>query len=191
MNIPAWPKKHKWLMLLITLLVIILCALAYDAVSYRFDKQAWDRTSESIDSIYSDVGAKYGQPDDHLARKSCGAATGPYGESSDILCEMSVSFIYPASDIFTADKLIANIRNLLNTRSDLQKDKSPHVSSFQDESDGGPTIDYYKTNKGIKCQALYIYDPSFNTQMNLRKPSNQKQFYVSLSCVGSARGKYY
>ena len=191
MNILVWPKKHKWLSLLLILLIIGLSVGVYDAVSYRFDKRAWFQAKENINTTYADIVARIGQPAGHLSHDRCGGATGPYGEDREILCEVSIAYIYPVVDSSHANKLKAKIRELVNSRSDIWLPSQPtNASSFIPESEGGPTQDYYKTYMDVKCETFYSFNPPFETQLKL-KDTSKKVFYASLSCKGDAKGKYF
>jgi hypothetical protein len=193
MDILAWPKKHKWQSLLILLLIVAIGALAYDAIVYRLDKRAWFQAKESIDTIYADIVAKAGQPDDISKSNSCGRFRGEFGEQGPITCEIDVDFIYPFTNVKQAGKLKNEIRGIVNSHNDIWlSSQATSQDPFIPESEGGPGSDYYITPKNIECNAYYDFTPSFNTQMKLKDVSNgNKQFYISLSCTDQAKGKYF
>jgi hypothetical protein len=193
MDILAWPKKHKWLSLLILLLIVVIGALAYDAIAYRLDKRAWFQAKESIDTIYADIIAKVGQPDDYIKYGNCRGFRGELGEENPINCEIYTSFIYAVNNQIKVDKLKSDARNIVNSHNDIWlSSQATSQNPFIPESEGGPGGDYYITPKNIECNAYYDFTPSFNTKMKLKDASNgNKQFYISLSCAGHAKGKYF
>lgn len=193
MTIPAWPKKHKWLTFFIAVLIIIAGLLAYESISYRLNKRAWFQAKESIDTIYADIVSRMGQPDDFIKYGDCRGFRGEFGEQGPINCEIYTSFIYAANNQNNADKLKTDIRSIVNSHNDiwLTSQTAPY-NPFVAESQGGPGVDYYKTANNIECNAYYDSTPSFNTKLKLKDVSNgSKPFYISLSCKGLARGKYF
>ena len=195
MTILAWPRKHKILTFCLTILILLAGAIAYEAIAYRLNKRAWYQANENINTIYGDIVAKVGKPDDFKSYGDCRGFRGPYGEDSAITCELFISFIYPINGEAEADSLRSKIQNIVNTHKDLfTTANAPPEESIYGHSnlaDGAQINNYYQSQKGIACHVTYAWNPDFDTRLKLKKPRGKMQFYASIGCTDEARGKFF
>ncbi|HEX5395076.1 MAG TPA: hypothetical protein VFW52_01870 [Candidatus Saccharimonadales bacterium] len=195
MNIPAWPKKHKWLTLLTIMVIIVICWVAYEVVAYKFDKQKYIEARNTLNAVYSDIITKLGNPTDYNHNGGCGGFRGEFGESGPIICSWSINFNYQVANNSEAVNLKKTIEGVISANSNLAVSAlPPKIDPFVSTlpiSRGGAESDYYKTNKNVKCQVIYNYK-SKNVSSTRQKNSQLKaSLNIELSCSGASRGKYY
>ena len=196
MKFLSWPKKHKLLaiplLLLAFLLLLVLSYFVYDRVATELNKRAFQQAGIAMVEIYNNVAEEVGDPDDSNGSKSCGGFLGVYGEGP-ISCYLNTNFIYPIKDKQQADQIRERIQTIVKQRELLIPQSSPSSSPnlTQAESASAPVTDYFNTKNGIQCTIDYIFDPTFNSRLELKDSINNKQFYISLSCSGPARAKYF
>ena len=102
--------------------------------------------------------------------------------------------IYPVKNKTEADKLRERIQSVVREKELFIPAQAPPGNSVpltQAENASAPITDHLEMRSNIKCVIDYIFDPVFDSALKLKNSKTNKQFYISFSCSGPARAKYF
>jgi hypothetical protein len=197
MKLLAWPRKHKWLSgIIVAIAAVIIALFVLIPADNRHDKQDFVQARSAIDTIYEDIVASIGRPDDYKNSDTCSSGySGPYDLITD--CEISTDFIYGVKDHQDAIGLSTKIERVIGIHSELLQTRpapdsdlpnNPAPSNYSDSH-----ITWYKTLDGLNCSYGYVFDRTNDrTKLELKESSKGlKRFSAGISCIGEAKEEYY
>jgi hypothetical protein len=189
----GWFGRHKIISTILLIIVLVTGYFVYEKIAYQMNKHAFAETKSSIDTVYSNIISKVGSPDDKRNISTCSPVREVYGNGSTS-CTLIIDFIYPVNNKREADDLRVRMQNTVSQNSNLLKPvQNPSTNSqvnTSSRSDSEPATDYFRAKGGVPCRIDYIYNPTFNTELNLKERGKQN-FYISIDCFGHSRGIYY
>ena len=181
---------------IIIAIVVVAALFVLIPADDRHDKQDFIQARASIDTIYEDIVASIGHPDDYKNSDTCSSGySGPYDLITD--CVISTDFIYGVKDRQDAISLSKKIERLIGIHTEMLQTRpapdsgipnSPAPSNFSDSH-----ITWYKTLDGLSCSYGYVFDRTNDrTKLELKKSSKGlKRFSAGISCAGEAKEEYY
>lgn len=146
----------------------------------------------AIDLIYEEVVAQVGKPDDSKQTNSCARNFQEWG-GGEITCDVGADFIYGVNGRTEATEIYKKIQSIVLSKDNTLLPDSPLSTSIKDElvidTYYHSAYDSFKTNKGLKCIAKYVYDTPKDTYLPI--PEGEIGFYVTIGCYGGAKAAYY
>ena len=191
-NFLPWIRRHKFLSLLYAIVLLVIGVFVYEKVALELNKRAFAQARTAIDTIYADIVAKVGQPDDYKVSNNCSRLSREF-EREPIVCNVNTSFIYGVSNEDEANSLFKKIQGFISDYKTTFKPIKPLSSSITSllvvNTYYHDAQDYYKIGV-LDCTAKYVYDTPEETYLQL-KESRLKPFYIRIGCSDWARQEYY
>lgn len=164
---------------------------AFRAYEKQQNRLAFTEARAAIDLIYSEVVTKVGQPNNSRHTSSCSRNFQEWG-GGEISCDVGVDFIYGVLGRSQATDLYKNIQGLILAKK-IFRANATLSSSIKDElvidTYYHSAFDSFKSSKGLKCVAKYVYDTPKDTYLPL--PKDKKSMYITIGCYGGAKEAYY
>lgn len=177
-----WLEKHRKTM---WLLLIVLAALLYLLIhAYRgwADTRRLHSSRAAIDSVYTDITKRLGQPDDLRTSNSC---VKQGNINTYTLCTVETDFIYGASNQNLANVFLGQIQKVIGAHRNAFKPTrklSVHLgNALSVEAYTHDATDYYRGPYGSACSVKYSFATPDEVDLSLRDPSLQP-FEVFFSC---------
>ncbi len=187
-----WPRRHKAANSLMLILVIVLGIVVYERLALRAHREDFIQARAAIDTVYTDIVAKVGQPDNFRRTSECSRPSQEFGQGP-LSCSVGTDFIYGVGSKQQANKLFHQIQGIIGGHSDLFVQTQPLATSITDtlviRNSYHDAQDYYSLG-GLKCTSKYIYDTPEETYLKLHKPLPHN-LYISLGCYGRSKANYY
>lgn len=186
-----WAKSHKLLALFLFIVLLVVGIFVYERVALELNKRAFARARTAIDTVYADIVAQVGQPDNSKRSSFCSRPNQTFGQGP-LSCNVDTSFIYGVANEDQANVYLKKIQIVINNHKNFKLSKllSPAITSLPVvNSIYSSATDYYKT-AGMECIVSYWYDTP--RQINLViKDQSKKSIEISLGCDDLARAMYY
>lgn len=186
-------KTHKLVTALLFLVVVGLGFWGYQAYAKHANKVAFEQARSAIDTIYADIVAKVGQPDDNKVSRSCSTVQEVYGDGP-LSCDLDTSFIYSVADKNSSDQLRQKIKDVVSLhKAELHPIGVPlSAPGIATTAPGDSSLirDYYTVRGQIQCVITYVFDPTFDTPLEKRN-LEEKLYYVDFLCSGPAKATFY
>ncbi len=128
-----WPLQHKWLSLLALVVLGVAGFFVYQRIALELNRLAFKDAQHAIDTLYADIAAQVGQPDDQKQNYYCGGFRGEFGEGP-LSCYLDTSFIFGVNDKQQSDQFISKIKNVINAKSSFKPDPKPSAPSVNTSS---------------------------------------------------------
>lgn len=195
MKLASWPRKHKWLFVLIIAVLAVGGFFVYEKVALELNRHAFQQASHAIDTIYADIVAQVGQPDNFRRSSQCSRPNQEF-EQGPLSCYMDIDFTYGLEDQAEGVNLNNKIKNIIAKHPDLLKPTpeppsdiqvTPAPSNYSDSA-----LYWYKSDGGLQCTYGYAYDNPNKTHLKLLDTHAMlKTFYGTVGCAGNAKNTYY
>jgi hypothetical protein len=188
----SWVKSHKLVSVLVVLFVLVLGIGVYLRVALEINKHNFAQARKNIDTIYADIVAKVGQPDNSKRTNTCSQHNTEFRVEPRV-CDVSTDFIYGVANENDANSMLKKIQGVIATHADLFKPTKPLAASIQDilavSSYYHVAADSYKS-ASLGCDVNYIFDTPTETTLDINNKAN-KPFEISMGCNGQANRPYY
>lgn len=186
-------RKHKKILFPFVILVIVIGGyIAYDKISLIRNRQAFERARVAIDTIYADIVAQTGQPDNSKRVSNCARSNVALGEGS-MSCDVAIDFIYGLADEAAANIILEEIQSVVKNHENLFKPIKPLSTSIRDSLVANTlyhtAADNYKSG-ALDCKINYVYDTPREISLKLKNQS-LKPLEINVGCYGFARSAYY
>jgi len=190
-NKANWLKQHKWFSLLIIIALLITGVFVYEKIALELNKRAFAHARAAIDTVYADIVAQVGQPDNSKRSNTCSRPNQLYGRGR-LSCDISITFIYGLNDLDQASTYLKTIQKIITSQRTFKATKPLSIAittGLVADAQYSDAHDYY-SNSGISCEASYWYDTPRQIELDI-KDGNKKPLEISLSCTDWARSEYY
>ena len=177
-----WFDDHHRLMWLCIALLLLSVYLLIHAYRGWADTRRLHASRAAIDTIYSDVSAKLGQPDDLRATNTC-TKQSSLGQDY-ILCSVETDFIYGSANQDQANILMAQIQKVVASAHVFKATSKPAASLSNDpvvDSFAHDATDTYRGPYGSACNVKYSFATPDEVDLSLR--SNLQPFEVFITCA--------
>lgn len=188
----TWIKNNKLLVFILVLVLATVTIFIYRAYEKQQNKLAFTEARQAIDSIYTEVVAKVGRPDDFRHTSSCSRNFQEWG-GGELSCDTGVDLLYSIDNREQATDLYKKIQAIVLTKNNVFIPNSTLSTSIKDElvvdTYYYSAYDSFKSKKGLACVAKYVYNTPKDTYLPV--PKDKKGLYVTLGCFGGAKVAYY
>ena len=188
----AWPWRHKWIIIPAAFVIAIFFILVYQAVDLRQNRAAFVQARAAIDTIYADIVAQLGPPDNYRRTNSCSRPSQEF-EQGPLSCDVSTDFIYGVDNQAQANQLTKQIRSVIHQSGLLIATPAPRSDIYATPAPSnyvGSENDYFKTVDGLGCSIKYSYDLPQEIGLKLNN-SRKKVFSIAFGCSDYAREQFY
>ncbi len=191
-NFLPWIRRHKFLSLFCVIVLLVIGVFVYEKVALELNRLAFKSAQHAIDTVYADIAAKVGQPDDYKVSNDCSRSNVEFGQGP-LSCYVGTSFIYGVVDQSEATSQFKTIQVLVGLHKDLFKPtknlSSAITSTLVVDSYYYSAQDFYSV-KNLDCTIKYIYDTPREIDLAI-KDTSKKPFQVNVDCYGPARDGFY
>lgn len=186
-----WVRFHKFYSLLLFIVMIVIGVFIYQKIALELNRLAFKNAQHAIDTVYADIVAQVGQPDNSKRSNTCNIVRNEFS-SGPIYCFISIDFVYGLSSRQDADRLFNNIQKIVSLHPELFK--VVKLTSSIDTTTIGNNIyqathDSYIVN-GLGCTFSYVYNTPKLTGLMI-KDVQKKVFQISLGCSSKSRVAFY
>ena len=190
-NFLLWIRRHKFLSLFCVIVLLVIGVFVYEKVALELNKRAFQQARVAIDTIYADIVAKVGQPDDHKRTGSCSIYTEEFS-TGPTFCNIDTSFIYSVTDEGEANRQFKSIQSVISLHKEFKPSQaldSAITSKFVVNTNYYAASDKYKS-AGLDCIVNYVYDTPREISLEIHD-NTKKPLQVVIGCNSLARSKYY
>lgn len=186
-----WARAHKFYSLFLLIAILVVGIFVYEKVALELNRRAFSQARAAIDTIYADIVAQVGQPDNSKRSNTCSRPNVVFGQGS-LSCDISTSFIYGVTNEDQANNVFKKTQQIVGQQKTFKPVMlEPAITS----APVGNTIytsatDRYKAARGIDCTMSYWYDTPRQTDLEINDKS-KKTFEIMLNCNGWAKDQYY
>lgn len=191
-------RRAKSLSLLLAVVIAVAIALgifSYNKYSDAQDKQKFEQARTAIDSVYADIVAQVGPPDDRQSTNACNIHKEEFASPS-YTCYVETNFIYGLTNEDRANRQLKIIRASI-ARSKIFDKKQIMEKALKDRKEvvgiksrtTHIALDRYQYNR-LACTTYYEYDPPDEIDLKITD-SSKIPFEVSINCDGPAKNLYY
>ena len=189
----SWIKPHKWLSLLILLLLIIIGFSIYQKISIYNNKRAFEQARTTIDSIYADIVKQVGQPDNHKRVSSCDYASREFGHGP-LGCSVYVEFAYSVNNNERATSIVKRSSVILSSDQKITYSNLSSVTPFKNISKNPlqrVSISFSKNSYGFTCTLTSVYSVPYRLSGYLSVANKGDVLSSIIGCEGPAKQAYY
>ena len=164
----------------------------YRSYSIWRNERDFAQARAAIDTVYADIVAKVGQPDNYKRTNNCSRPSQEFGQGP-LSCSVGTDFIYGVNDETQANTLFKQIQSVISQHPELLKPTKPLSTSIKDtlvvNDYYHDTQDYYEGGN-IACFAKYSFDTPREIDLITANPL-KKPMEVNINCVNEAKNQYY
>lgn len=186
-----WIRTHKFLALLLAIVILIAGVFVYERVALEMNRLAFKSAQHAIDSIYADVVAHVGPPDNSKHENFCSRPSQVYGQGP-LSCTVSTSFIYGRANLSDANTSFNQIQNTISKSGllfpvELEANitSAPVANTIYTSA-----TDRYRTREKMDCTVSYWFDTPRQIDLDIADKS-KKSLEVIVGCNDWARLQYY
>lgn len=182
----------KWAWLLLIFFILIIAFFTYHGYSQYADKKKFEQARADIDTIYADIVAKIGPPDNSKKVNDCSRPNQVF-EQGPLSCSVGTSFIYGVADENGANEILKMIEIIVGEKPKVFK---PVKSLANKLSDTLVVNSYYHiasdkyTDSGLDCVLSYVFDTPREIDLAL-KDDARKPLQINVDCTGRAKKEYF
>jgi hypothetical protein len=173
--------------------LIIVGFLVYQYISTQLNKRDFQQARAAIDTIYADIVARVGQPDNSKRTNDCSRPSEEFTQGP-LSCSVGTDFIYGVDNEQQANQLFKQIQAIIAAHPELFKSTKPLSSSITDtlvvNTYYHSAEDYYSRGGNMDCFNKYIYDTPREIDLSVINPS-QKPLQINIDCSDWAKAQYY
>ena len=187
-----WPLRHKLFSVFILIVLVVAGFFVYQRIALELNRQGFKQARSAIDTVYADIVAKVGPPDNSKRVNDCSRPNEEF-DQGPLSCSIGTDFIYGVSDQNQANDLFKQIQGVIAQHPSLF-----HLTQALDTSIKDTLVvntyyhsaqDYYNT-AGMDCSIKYTYDTAREIDLSINDPT-KKSFEVNIDCSGWAKAQYY
>ncbi|HVX58600.1 MAG TPA: hypothetical protein VG964_02590 [Candidatus Saccharimonadales bacterium] len=178
-----WLRQHRRVSWALAALILLLLLLPLHAYHSWADTRKLHQARAAIDSVYSDISLRLGQPGNLKSTNSCTRASSNLHSYNE--CTVETDFIYASSNQNQADVLLGKVQDVIARHKQFKPTKklstklSNHLVFVSDYHDA---IDYYSGPHHIACSVKYSFDTPDEIDLSLNNDPAQKIFEVFFAC---------
>lgn len=186
-----WARSHKFYSLLLLTVLLVAGIFVYEKVALELNKRAFSQARTTIDTVYADIVAQVGSPDNSKRAAECSASHVIFGQGP-ISCSVDTDFIYGVSDKSEAIDQFKKIQAVISRNEQFKPTKTLSLT-ITDQivvNSAYHTASDEFSSDGLPCIVNYVYDTPREIFLTINDKS-KKPLQIVIGCHGIARAMYY
>ena len=188
-----WPLRHKLFSVFILIVLVVAGFFVYQRIALELNRQGFKQARSAIDTVYADIVAKVGPPDNSKRVNDCSRPNEEF-EQGPLSCAVNTDFVYEVSDEQQANDMLGQVQGVINQQSSLLQAAKPLSGSIKDtfvaRTYYHTTIDYYRTKQKMNCEVSFIYDTPSEIDLQIKNPRGLP-LEIGIGCSDFAKAQYY
>lgn len=186
-----WIRGHKIISLLLFIVLPVAGFFVYEKVALELNKRAFVHARAAIDTVYADIVAQVGPPDNSKRVIECSTSHVTFGQGP-ISCSVDTDFIYGVSDEGEAVALFRKIQAVISKNKQFKPTKALSLTITDQtvvNSAYHTASDEFSLD-GLQCIVNYVFDTPREIFLTINDNS-KKPLQVVIGCHGITRAMYY